>query len=153
MLSETQDLDVCCKMIGGILEGMMRSFHNVCPESVSDILSTGINLLNSELLDLRQFLKDVPSNSTVDEILQKHYGLLRTLLGLLYIILEKTDESNRNEGFELKSQALREILLEYYQSIVLFLTRTNSDEVFLCSVTSLCIVFSPANLLSIIPHV
>lgn len=130
------DMESSFKALSGILSGMMRAVDKVDIRLLPKLSSTAASLLSSNVFDLREFLLDVPSNACVDEVLQRHYSLLHSLLAFILSLLKQQTENDVVDGKE-SVLTLRVILDEYYTSIVQFLSRTSSSESFLYTIINL----------------
>lgn len=135
-VASANDVEVRFKALGGILSGMVRAVDKVHVQLLPKISTTTTTLLSSNVFDLREFLLGVPSNACVDEVLQRHYILLHPLLAFVSQVLKFQPEDNIVDAKE-SLLTLREVLDEYYTSIIQFLSRTSSTESFLYTIISL----------------
>jgi hypothetical protein len=141
VVASANDMESSFKALGGILSGMMRAVDKVDIRLLPKLSSTAASLLSSNVFDLREFLIDVPSNACVDEVLQRHYSLLHSLLAFISSLLKQHTVNDVVDGKE-SVLTLRVILDEYYSSIVQFLSRTSSSESFLYTIINLSSVIT-----------
>lgn len=140
MTLDSFNLDIGSKALSGLLAGLTRSIDFMHPEVAAAVVKDCIGLLGSEVFDLRLFLKDVPPNSCVDEILNRHYGLLQSLLAFLASIVPTLMRpGGRLPGLSELSDSLRWLLIEYLQAIITCLSTASSQEKFLYGVFSLAV--------------
>lgn len=138
MTDESIDLDNCSTALGGIIEGLLKGRSTIEPSSYADVLQVGMDLLASNIFDLREFFVDVPVGSCVDEILQRHYGLLLSVIELLSLLLHGAEEVD--DAFLAKVLELKCLVLEYCQVITAFILKTSCEEHFLVKVVAISTV-------------
>lgn len=132
-MKESSDLEECSKAICGILEGLIVGMSYVSPSIHDGLIKSCYGLLQSGIFDLAEFLKDCPQGSNVDEILQRHYFLLKSVLAFMHSLFSV-------DGFQIEEECfaeIRSLLLGYFRESTQFLLHTSSDEPFLFQCTDL----------------
>lgn len=129
IVQESVDLELCGHAISGMLQGIREAFPTMSNEESDLFINPTFELLKSGIFDLEEFLKDIPHGSRVDEILLRHYFVLKSILLFLSEALKLASAMNiMNNDLLIE---MRNLFLAYYGAIVEFMLYSLADEPFL----------------------
>jgi len=129
IVQESVDLELCGHAISGMLQGIRESFPMMRNEDPEMFINPTFELLKSGIFDLEEFMKDIPHGSRVDEVLLRHYFVLKSILLFLSEALKLDAITNIMNDTLLVE--MRNLFLGYYSAIVEFMLYSLADEPFL----------------------